>query len=179
MQQIWAIVAVLVAFFLILHVRNRKKRTPEPKVYARRIEGSQITAFLHPRVNVACLADHGVQFGKGFRRKEGPALPHDDGCRCHPVHFSYTSNEVFQGALRRPAPPGVSIPGLRDSDAVALLDVLRSWEGSLLGGNAEETLARVNWSRFSPGHREALETFMRERLAFLAERGAPKALSPA
>ena len=179
MQPVWTVIVVLVAFFLIFHVRNRKRRAPEAKVYARRIDGARVQAYLHPRVGAACLADHGIQFGTGFRRKEGPPLPHDESCRCKAAHFSFTSNEVFHGALRRPLAPDASIPGLSEADSVTLLDVLRSWDRPHPAGSPEQTLASVNWSRFSPARREALDNFLRERLDYLGARREPKALSPA
>lgn len=177
MQPIWAVLIALVIFFLVFRMRQRRRRVPEEKVYARRVEGFQVSAFLHPRASAACLADHGVQFGKGFRRKEGPALPHDGLCQCRAAPFSFTSNEVFQGALRRSAPPRVSIPGLSEDDAAALLELLRAWNQAPPAGGA--ALASVDWTRFSPGHREALETFLRERLEFTVARDEPKTISPA
>ncbi|NIP71732.1 MAG: hypothetical protein GWO16_01270, partial [Gammaproteobacteria bacterium] len=63
-------------------------------------QGYQVSAYVHPHMSQACLYDHGMQFGKGFRRKVGPALPHDAGCQCEVTPFSFTSSEVFNGALR-------------------------------------------------------------------------------
>ena len=181
MQPIWTVVIVLAVFFLILHMRGRSKarRAPEPKVYSRRIDGSQITSFLHPHVTPACLADHGVQYGKGFRRKEGPSLPHDDLCRCRAAHFSFTSTEVFHGALRRGTPPETSIPGLPGEDAQALLEALRGWNGRPPPQSVEAFLAEVGLDRFSQEHRERVETFLRERHAFLLARHEAPALPQA
>jgi hypothetical protein len=176
MQPIWTLIVVLLAFFVILHLRGRKRRIPETKVYARRIDGFQIAGYLHPHVNAACLADHGVQYGKGFRRKEGPKLPHDAQCRCRSVPFSFTSTEVFHGALRRGVPPASSIPGLPPDDALALLEALRAWNGSPPPDNVAAFLSEVGLDRFSEGYRPQIETFLRERHAFLMARSAQQAL---
>ena len=163
----WIFVVAGLAFFLILTIRNRRKLVqPETRVYARRIEGFQVIAFLHPRMSAACLADHGMKFGKGFRRKEGPTLPHDEPCRCRTAAFSATSTEAFHGALRQHRAPDVSLDELPARDAQSLLDWLRAGTGT-----APETLelylAQPDLNRFSPEHRAQVESFLRERYEFL------------
>jgi len=163
----WLFIAAGLAFFLILTIRNRKKRIPETKVYSRRIEGFQVVAFLHPKVSQACLADHGVQFGKGFRRKEGPSLPHDERCRCRTSAFSYTSNEAFHGALRKFRDPDVSIERLPAQESKALLDAMRAENGAHPPETVEQYLERSGLSQFSPDSRSSVEAFLRERFEFL------------
>ena len=179
MQPVWALIVVVLGFLVIQYLRGRKRQVPEPKVYARRIDGYQITAYLHPHMGAACLADHGVQFGAGFRRKEGPTLPHDDRCRCRAVHFSYTSTEVFHGALRQGMAPETSIPGLPEGDALALLDAMRGRDERPAPESVESFLAEIGLERFSETFRAPVETFLRERYAFLIAQQAPQAMPPA
>lgn len=179
MQQIWVIVVVLVIFLLVLRLRGKRKGLPEAKIYARRIEGTQIVATLHPRVSAACLADHGLQFGKGFRRKEGPALPHDGECRCEERYFSITSTEVFHGALRRGIAPRTSIASLPEPDRYTLLETLLGWEGAASAESADQALARTDLTRFSESARQPVEMFLRERFAYLAVTRGARAPQPA
>jgi hypothetical protein len=164
----WVFVIAGLAFLLVLSIRNRKKKSvqPEARVYARRIEGFQVIAYLHPRVSAACLADHGMKFGKGFRIKEGPALPHDELCRCRTAAFSITSTEAFHGALRQHRAPDVSMDELPSRDAQTLLDCLRA-DGGEPPETVELYIAKQDLNRFSPEHRARAESFLRERYEFL------------
>lgn len=170
MQPIWSLLLVLAAFFLILHLRNRRRR-PAPTVqpYTRRVEGFQVVAYLHPRISRGCLFDHGMQFGKGFRRKEGPALPHDEHCGCRVVPFSFTSSEVFEGALRRGWPIASTIEGLPEEEARRLIDRLREASAQPLPGSVAEALEQVGLEDFPSQWREPVEQFMRERYVWLRE----------
>lgn len=179
MQPIWGLVVAVVAFLLILHLRNRRRRPPAPKPYGRRIEGAQIQAYLHPRVTHGCLADHGLQFGAGFRRKQGSALPHDPACGCRPVPFAFTSTEVFNGALRRPLPPTTSIEGLPGEDGLLLLEMLRAAEGAPLPQTEAAFLGAAHVERISEVFREAVEGFLRERYAYLKDNAAAASVSQA
>jgi hypothetical protein len=177
-NQTWVLVVAGLAFFLVLTIRNRKKRAPETKVPARRIEGFQVIAFLHPRVSPACLADHGIRFGKGFRRKESPPLPHDDGCRCRAAPFTLTSTEAFHGALRQQRAPDASIDELRSQDTQTLLELLRAESGPP-PESVELYLARFAADRFTPEGRLPLEGFLRERYEFLRAMTQPPQPPPA
>jgi len=163
----WIFVVAGLAFFLALTIRNRKKFVqPKTIFYARRIEGFQVIAFLHPQMSAACLADHGMQFGQGFRRKEGPPLPHDSLCRCRTAAFSVTSTEAFHGALRQPRAPDLTLDELTSREAQSLFECLRGVQGSP-PETPELYLAKQDLNRFSPEHRTRVEFFLRERYEFL------------
>ena len=178
------ILAVVAVFLLILRLKARSKqnRRREPVVYARRIDGAQVNAFLHPQISENCLLDHGLQFGKGFRRKEGPALPHNAGCRCRIHPFSYTSTEVFNGALRSHAPLESSIEGLRERDGQRLVDALKQSIGQPLAAQADTYVAgaMASLDNLDAPVRAAVEAFLRERYAYLrGEGGATPPAEPA
>lgn len=178
MQPIWSLFLVAIAFFVILHLRNRKKRPRPEKVYARRISGSQVVIYLHPRVSGECLLDHGMQFGAGFRRKGGAQLPHDDTCRCRTVEFSYTSTEVFNGALRRGVSVGSTIAGLGPNDARQLIERLRQASERPLPHSEADYLAAMELDEFPAVLRDSLESFLHERYSFLRQGSAGPAAEP-
>ncbi|MCZ6558903.1 MAG: hypothetical protein O7A69_14190 [SAR324 cluster bacterium] len=165
MNPIWAVLLVAVAFVVVLRIK-RRRRLPQIPVYARRIEGFQVVASLAPEMSSACLFDHGVQYGKGFRRKEGPELPHDERCRCASLPFSFTSNEVFNGALRNFA--GVrnnEVQGFTQEAADDLVAQLKKVESVQLPVDIEAYLAAVQVEESG----EAMHAFLSARYTYLTE----------
>ena len=169
MNPIWAAILVLVAFLVVLRIskRGRRRRTSPTGVYSRRIEGFQLSAFLRPEISGACLFDHGVQFGRGFRRKESPPLPHDEHCHCVTTPFSFTSTEVFNGALRQVSGISSTIPELEAETAKQLIESLRAVDQTLLPETEEAYLALVGLEDFPAGSKAGIEEFLRARYAFL------------
>jgi len=163
-------VLVLLAFLVVLRIskRGRRRRTlPTTGVYSRRIEGFQVTAFLRPEISGACLFDHGVQFGRGFRRKESPSLPHDEHCSCVTAPFSFTSNEVFNGALRQGSGIPTTVPTLEGEAARQLIESLRTVNQASLPETPKAYLALVGLEDFPAASREGIEEFLRARYDFL------------
>lgn len=181
MNTLWAVALVGVAFVIVMRLRGRRKRLPKVPVYSRRIEGYQVVASLAPDMSARCLFDHGVQFGKGFRRKEGPALPHDGRCHCASVRFSFTSNEVFNGALRSFAEVHSDIPGLPQEAAGKLLEQLKRVESAQLPPSREAYKAAVEMDEFPGKVGDAVAGFLDDRYEFLSgeNRQGPRALPDA
>lgn len=178
MNQYVLIVIVFLAFLVILRLRarGRQARVATPEAYARRIDGTQVTAYLEPEMPEACLLDHGVQYGKGFRRKTGPSLPHAPHCRCRETRFSFTSTEVFNGALRTPAEIRSSIPALTPRNAQRMVDGMKAQHGLPLPETAAAYIEAVlKDSELEQGQRPAIEAFLRQRYAFLQRRPALQA----
>ncbi|MDH5753022.1 MAG: hypothetical protein OEZ59_11490, partial [Deltaproteobacteria bacterium] len=117
----------------------------------------------------ACLFDSGTQHGRGFRRKEGPNLPHDENCRCESVAFSFTSTEVFHGALRKITRLDCSIPGLPEIQTRRLLELLKSAETRPVPASREEYLAAVTPGEFPEAWQDEVRQFLLQRHAFLLE----------
>jgi hypothetical protein len=171
MNPIWIVVVALVGLFVITRIRSRKRtrRDKRPPVAGPRVQGSQVVACLHPRMGAACLADAGMQFGKGFRRKEGPQLPHDAQCRCEVVNFAFTSSEVFNGALRQLGAVKSVLPELSPEDGQRLVERLRAVEAAPVPAERAAYEAAVGVEAFAPGVQEALRSFLAERHAFLQQ----------
>ncbi len=106
-----------------------------------------------------------MQFGRGFRRKESPSLPHDEHCRCVTTPFSFTSTEVFNGALRQLSGISTTIPNLEGEAARQLIESLRTVNQALLPETPEAYLALVGLEDFPAGARAGIEEFLRARYA--------------
>ncbi len=175
LNQYVLIIIVFLAFLVILRLRarSRRARAATPEAYARRIDGIQVTAYLEPEMPEACLLDHGMQFGSGFRRKTGPGLPHAPNCRCQETRFSFTSTEVFNGALRTPAEIRSSIAGLTPRNAQRMVDGMKAQHGLPLPASAAAYKDAVLQDKgFEQGQRPAMEAFLRQRFDFLQQRPA-------
>lgn len=176
MSPIWAILLVLVIFAVVLRLKGRSKRKLKVPVYSRRIEGFQVMARLEPEMSSGCLFDHGTQFGKGFRRKEGPELPHAGNCRCTTVRFSFTSNEVFNGALREFARIDTDFPGIRANLAPQLAELMKGVESPKAPETLEAYLAAIDLGPAGAKSKDAVREFLTARFAFL--RGGGKSALP-
>ena len=44
-----------------------------------------------------CLESDGTRYGRHFKQKTPPDLPHEQGCKCETTKLFYTSEDVFQG----------------------------------------------------------------------------------
>lgn len=179
MNPLWTVLLVMAAFLAVLHLKNRGRRRArlEP-TYSRRIEGYQVVAFLQPEISGACLFDHGLQFGRGFRRKEGPELPHGPHCRCATAPFSFTSSEVFHGSLRDVAEYPGSLANLPKGEAKRLFETLKKMEGVPLPTDETAYLGLAEPDAFPEKYRPEVETFLRQRFRFL-KTAAPEAAAPA
>lgn len=182
MSPVWAVVLVLIAFAVVLRLRSRRKKWPAVPVYSRRIDGFQVVAQLEPDMPGGCLFDHGIQYGKGFQRKEGPALPHAENCRCATLPFSFTSNEVFNGALRNFADIRTDIPHLPEKSANRLVDQLKRVESSPLPPTLEGYVSAVDMGKLPDKSGQAVRDFLTVRYEHLNGTGkttAPPRLSEA
>jgi hypothetical protein len=61
------------------------------------IEAIELKTFLAWDTPRSCLESDGIRYGKQFKLKFPPELPHELGCRCEATKLFYTSDDVFQG----------------------------------------------------------------------------------
>ena len=174
MNRLWIVLAVMIGLFIVLRLRARRRQQPARRLppAGPRIQGAQVSAWVHPRMSTACLLDSDLKFGKGFRRKEAPQLPHDAQCGCKVVPFSFTSNEVFNGALRSTDTARTSISGMDPAQAQQLLERLRAVEAQPVPAAVGDYAAAVGVERFAPALHEALHGFLTERHAYLQQHPA-------
>ena len=167
MSPIWAVLFVLVAFAVVLRLKGRNRRKLKVPVYSRRIEGLQVVAQFEPEMPSACLFDHGIQFGKGFRRKKGPELPHAGNCLCKTVPFSFNSNEVFNGALRNIPGIHTEYPNLPDDIAGRLAEQMKRAETPHAPESLETYLAAVDLGEVGATTEAAVRNFLIARFEYL------------
>ena len=175
MSPIWAVLLVLVAFAIVLRFKGRNRRKLKGPVYSRRIDGFQVVARLEPDMPSACLFDHGVQFGKGFRRKEGPQLPHHGNCHCTTAPFSFTSNEVFNGALRNFAGVQTDYPDLPPDVAGNMAEQIKRAESPQPPQTLEDYLDAVKLGDLGQKNEAAVRRFLTARFEHL--QGGGKAIA--
>ena len=169
MDYFWIFGAAVLLMFLFSRVRTRRGQAGKTVTRAGpRVQGFQVAAFVHPRMSAQCLFDDGVQFGDGFRRKEPPHLPHDGQCRCETLPFSFGSDEVFKGALRRNLENQGAISGLPLKENSRLIGRLKAVEVESLPESAGEFLEKVELARFPHKFRHDIEMFLNERYQFLS-----------
>lgn len=166
---------------LAIFTRMRNRRGKPSKQLAEggpRVQGFQVTAFLHPRMSSRCLFDDGVQFGPGFRRKEGPQLPHDGECRCQTLPFSFPANEVFKGALRKHTENQSTVPMFPALEVSRLIGNLKKVEGEGVPSSEEDYVSRADLSSFPASFRHDIQLFLENRYEFLSAPGKKQELAP-
>ena len=92
----------VVAVALVYWVWTKKnqilpKRNDESEPFITTIEAIELKTYLDWDTPVSCLESDGTRYGRQFRQKTPPDLPHDKGCRCEITKLFYTSEDVFQG----------------------------------------------------------------------------------
>ncbi len=149
--------------------KHRMDETDRVRRPDRKLEGFQVWTPLHVRMGRACIFDHGTQYGPGFRRKEGPLLPHDPHCRCEALSFMLNGSDVLAGALRRVGEPKTLEPGLPVSAIVPTLAALKRVNAEPIPKDEDGYLALVGVDSFQEPERSAVTAFLRERHAFLTQ----------
>ena len=92
----------VVAVALIYWVWTKKyqilpKKNDESDPFITTIEAIELKTYLDWDTPVSCLESDGTRYGRQFKQKTPPDLPHENGCRCETTKLFYTSEEVFNG----------------------------------------------------------------------------------
>ena len=92
----------VVALALIYWVWTKKnqilpKRNDESESFITTIEAIELKTYLDWDTPLSCLKSDGTRYGRQFKQKNPPDLPHEKGCRCETTKLFYTSEEVFNG----------------------------------------------------------------------------------
>jgi len=170
------LIGLLLVTWRFTRPRKRGDAAERARGPERKVEGFHVGSPLHARMGRACIQDYGMQFGAGFRRKDGPLLPHDPQCRCETAAFSFTGSEVFAGALRHVTEPKSGEPGLPVEAVPKLLAALKRINAEPVPPDAGAYLALIGEDTLDAETRPAALAFLRERHAFLTRApGAPPA----
>lgn len=161
------LIGLLLVTWRFTRPRKRREESERQRRPERKVEGFQVWSPLHVRIGRTCIQDYGMQFGPGFRRKEGPLLPHDPHCRCETVAFSFTGSEVFAGALRHVSEPKSGEPGLPAGAVPKLMAALKRINAEPVPPDADGYLALIGEDTLDAGTRGAAIAFLRERHRFL------------
>ncbi len=128
MAKVLLVVVAIALIYWINNIRKKNvfKRYQLPQRPTTAISGSEIQTFLSVDTPLECLQHDGLRFGDSFRLKVAPPLPHQGDCRCKVVDLSYTSTEVFDGALRENSFRETAIGVLNYKEASILREMLKN-----------------------------------------------------
>ena len=144
-----AVVAVVLIYWLWTK-KNQifPKRNDESDPFITTIEAIELKTFLDFDTPVSCLESDGTRYGRQFKQKTPPDLPHENGCRCEITKLFYTSEEVFQGTS--PVAKHKSALGdLCSKDALLLKNILLEIKKESYFGSFEELMEKFKGNDFS------------------------------
>jgi len=160
--------AVIVVVLGILRRRPKSRTSDEGGMFMPRVEGFQVMSPLHPRMTRGCVFDSGLQYGHGFRRKEGPALPHGPDCKCRTAPFAFSGSEVFGGSLRKIAEIRCAVPDFPQEACKPLFDALKRVNAEPVPDTLTGYLEQVGAiDGLAPEHQEPVRRFLEDRFAYL------------
>ena len=111
--------------YWVWHKKNqifgKQKNKVEPFITT--IEAIEIQTYLDWDTPRSCLENDGIRYGKQFKQKKPPNLPHETGCRCEAIKLFYTSDDVFQGTSPKLAHKS-AIGEISSTDALLLKKML-------------------------------------------------------
>ena len=143
----------VVAVALIYWVWTKKnqifaKRNDESEPYITTIEAIEMKTYLDWDTPVSCLESDGRRYGRQFKQKTPPDLPHEQGCRCETTKLFYTSEDVFQGTS--PVTKHKSALGyLCSKDALLLKNILLEIKKESANGSFEDLMGKFEINDFS------------------------------
>ena len=143
----------IVAVALIYWVWTKKnqifpRRKDESEPFITTIEAIELKTYLDWDTPVSCLESDGTRYGRQFKQKTPPDLPHEQGCRCETTKLFYTSEDVFQGTS--PVTQHKSALGdLCAKDALLLKNILLEIKKESSNGSFEDLMDKFEKNDFS------------------------------
>ena len=142
----------VVAVALIYWVWTKKnqifsKRNDESEPFITTIEAIELKTYLDFDTPLSCLQSDGTRYGRQFKQKTPPNLPHEQDCRCETTKLFYTSEEVFQG----PSPVTTHKSALGDlcsKDALLLKNILLEIKKESANGSFEDLMDKFELNDF-------------------------------
>ena len=142
----------VVAVALIYWVWTKKnqilpKRNDESEHFITTIEAIELKTYLDWDTPVSCLESDGTRYGRQFKHKIPPDLPHEKGCKCETTKLFYTSEDVFQGSS--PVTKHKSALGdLCSKDALLLKNILMEIKKESASGSFEDLMDKFELNDF-------------------------------
>ena len=142
----------VVAVALIYWVWTKKyqilpKKNDESEPFITTIEAIELKTYLDWDTPVSCLENDGTRYGRQFKQKTPPDLPHVQGCRCETTKLFYTSEDVFQGTS--PVTKHKSALGdLCSIDALLLKNILLEIKKESVIGSFEDLMDKFELNDF-------------------------------
>ena len=143
----------VVAVALIYWVWTKKnqilpKRNDESEPFITTIEAIELKTYLDWDTPVSCLESDGTRYGRQFKQKTPPDLPHEKGCRCETTKLFYTSEEVFNGTS--PVTKHKSALGdLCSKDALLLKNILLEIKNESTNRSFDDLMDKFEVNDFS------------------------------
>ncbi len=143
----------VVAVALIYWVWSKKnhilpKKNSESEPFITTIEAVELKTYLDWDTPVSCLESDGTRYGRHFKQKTPPDLPHEPGCKCEITKLFYTSEEVFQGTS--PVTKHKSALGdLISKDALLLKNILLEIKKETADFTFEDMMEKFELNDFS------------------------------
>lgn len=125
------------------------------------IEAIELQTFLAWDTPRSCLESDGIRYGKQFKLKNPPVLPHEPGCRCEATKLFYTSDDVFQGTspiLKHKSALG----DISAKDALLLKNILLKIINDSEADSFTDFLSQFETSRFSADIRSQVITLVEQ-----------------
>ena len=143
----------VVAVALIYWVWTKKRQifpkgNDESEPFITTIEAIELKTYLDWDTPVSCLESDGTRYGRQFKQKTPPDLPHEQGCICETTKLFYTSEDVFQGTS--PVTKHKSALGdLCSKDALLLKNILLEIKKEPANRSFEELIDKFEINDFS------------------------------
>ena len=144
-----AVVAVALTYW-VWRKKNQilPKRNDVSEPFITTIEAIELKTYLDWDTPVACLESDGKRYGRQFKHKNPPDLPHEKGCRCKTTKLFYTSEDVFQGTS--PVAKHKSALGdLCSKDALLLKNILLEIKKESANFSFEDLMDKFEINDFS------------------------------
>ena len=124
------------------------KKNNESDPFITTIEAIELKTYLDWDTPVSCLESDGRRYGRQFKQKTPPELPHEQGCRCETTKLFYTSEEVFNGTS--PVTKHKSALGdLCSRDALLLKNILLEIKKESTNGSFDDLIDKFEVNDFS------------------------------
>ena len=165
MLKIFIVVFSVALLYWLWSKKNKIFASRNSKVdpFITTIEAIELQTFLAWDTPRSCLESDGIRYGKQFKLKIAPVLPHEPGCRCEATKLFYTSDDVFQGTspiLKHKS----SLGDISAKDALLLKNTLLKIINDSEADSSFDFLSQFDSSNFSADIRSQAITLLEQAI---------------